>query len=116
MPRNSTKTANKAISQSIAVETVSTEPFSAEMLDELLDMYAVPVAHEAIKRALPDRVHHHIRRLLSSDLPADRAELLALMQGAKMSIAFAVFHSVLQSAKEVQELPVGEEVECLKLP
>lgn len=77
--------------------------FSAESLEELLDIYAVPVAHEAIRRALPDRVHHHIRRLLSSDKPADRAELLALMQGAKMSIAFAVFHAVLQGSRESTE-------------
>lgn len=109
MARRTANSAIKTESVTLPMEAAQ-EPFSAEMLDELLDVYAVPCAHEAIRRALPDRVHQHIRRLLSSDKPADRAELLALMKGAKMSIAFAVLHSVIQASKEVQELPAGEEV------
>lgn len=98
MPR---KTANSNINQAIAVEPIEAEnPFQ---LDEMIDVYAQPIASEAIRQRLPERVKHHINRLLTSNEEADRAELLSIMQSAKIGICFSVYHAVLAYARETAE-------------
>lgn len=99
------QTANQTISQPIAVEPIEAEnPFQ---LDEMIDVYAQPIASEAIRQRLPERVKHHVNRLLISDNEADRAELLEIMKSAKLGICFSVYHAVLAYARESSQSQIG---------
>ena len=110
MPRtttahNSIKTGPTTVERIEPIEAFHTQenPFENEDLVKLLDQVAIPVAHETVRKMLPHRVEHHIRRLLNSNDEADRKELFELMKGAKLNICFAVYHSVLQYAREASE-------------
>lgn len=103
MPRRSTNgTAATATINAVPLSTTETQynPFE---LDEMIDLYAVPIASEIIKQRLPERVKHHIRRLLTSNEESDRAELLEIMKGAKLGICFAVYSAVLSYARETAQ-------------
>lgn len=78
-------------------------PFDSAELDQLLDRFAQPIAHEIIQERLPERVKYHVHRLMTSDSPEDREELLGLLKASKLQIAFSVFHSVLSYAREASQ-------------
>lgn len=104
MPRKTTQAnGNGATATAEPVQNNVGEEFNPFQLDEMIDVYAQPIASEVIRQRLPERVKHHVTRLMTSNEEADRAELLSIMKSAKLGICFAVYSAVLGYARETAE-------------
>lgn len=102
------KTANSTISQaSTTVERI--EPIEAIhvdenpfQLDEHLDLFAVPVARQVIANRFPQRVEHHVKRILEASNEADRADLMDCLKAARLTIAIDVFEQAIAYVREAR--------------
>jgi len=80
---------------------------SLPAIDELIAQYAEPLAIELLESRLTAAIHAHIRRLLTSQSPADIAQRQALFRrigliaaGSALSQAFGAFSQDAQSHLE----------------